>query len=74
MELACSNVHEFRLEYGKHTTYEALSSGLQLLWKDDMLHVILDAYPYDPGFPDLATNDAFVSCDRCELQVIDDSL
>jgi hypothetical protein len=51
---------EFRLEVGR-TTFEVLSSGLQVAWDRGQVFLILDAYPDDEGLPDTQTNCGYVA-------------
>jgi hypothetical protein len=50
----------FRLEIGR-TTFEVLSSGIQVGWNEDLVFLFLDAYPDDEGLPDINTNRAYVA-------------
>lgn len=62
-------VAEFRLLYGR-TTFEVLSGGVQIGWRDRRVIVVLDAYPDDgDDLPDLSTNSAFVAGAECNLTV-----
>lgn len=64
-----TGVEEFRLELGK-TTFEVLSSGIQFLWRQNLVYLVLDAYPDDPETSlDLTANRAFVGGLRCEMEV-----
>lgn len=64
-----TGVTEFRFQLVK-TTFEVLSSGVQVIWKDGLVYLVLDAYPDDgPGLPDLATNIAYVAGSECHLEI-----
>lgn len=55
----------FRFVLGR-TTFEVLSSGIQIGWKDGSIYLVLDAYPDEPGeLPDLVTNTAYVAGNKC---------
>lgn len=56
---------EFRFELGR-TTFEVLSSGIQIAWRAGSIYLVLDAYPDDDGeLPDLRTNSAYVAGAEC---------
>jgi hypothetical protein len=55
----------FRLEVGR-TSFEVLSSGIQVGWIEDLVFLFLDAYPDDEGLPDIKTNRGYLAGD--ELQ------
>lgn len=56
---------EFRFELSR-TTFEVLSSGLQIAWRAGCVVLVLDAYPDDAEeLPDLKTNTAYVVGTRC---------
>ncbi len=50
----------FRLEAGR-TSFEVLSSGIQVGWSEGSVLLFLDAYPDDEGLPDLETNRGYVA-------------
>lgn len=59
---------EFRFELGR-TTFEVLSSGIQIGWREGSVFLVLDAYPDDPGdLPSLRANTAYVAGDECTWQ------
>lgn len=60
--LRVSGCSRFRLEMGR-TSFEVLSSGIQVGWVDDLVFLFLDAYPDDEGLPDLSSNRAYVAGD-----------
>ena len=68
VSLQLEEVLEFTFSKGK-SSYAVLSSGLQLFWSPERLLLVLDAYPDDPGIPDLSRNLAFVACRRCSWTV-----
>src|SRR4051812_17064107 len=39
------SVTEFRFQCGDKGTFEVLSGGIQLAWRDDRVYVVFDAYP-----------------------------
>lgn len=51
---------QFRLEVGR-TTFEVLSSGVQVAWEDGLAFLFLDAYPDDEGLPDTRMNQGYVA-------------
>jgi|LakWasMet46_HOW7_FD_contig_21_178841_length_2082_multi_7_in_0_out_0_1 hypothetical protein len=52
-------------------SFEVLSSGVQVVWKDALVYLVLDAYPDDgPGLPELADNIAYVAGRECYLDVM----
>lgn len=50
----------FRLEADR-TSFEVLSSGVQVGWIDGLVFLFLDAYPDDEGLPDIDSNRAYVA-------------
>lgn len=51
---------QFRLELGR-TTFEVLSSGVQVAWEGGLAFLFLDAYPDDEGLPDTGTNHGYIA-------------
>lgn len=68
VSLQLEDVLEFTFSKGR-SSFAVLSSGIQLFWSPDRLLLVLDAYPDDPGIPDLSRNIAFVACRRCSWSV-----
>ena len=69
VRLAVQGLHEFKFAMGR-TTFEVLSSGIQFIWKNGLVYVMIDAFPDDgPGLPDLTTNIAYVAGSRCVVEV-----
>ncbi|MES2642726.1 MAG: hypothetical protein V4850_24800 [Myxococcota bacterium] len=64
IEFVVHEVGAFRFDAGR-TTFEVLSSGIQVGWVNGQLLLVLDAYPDDVDFPDLATNRAHVAGASC---------
>ena len=63
VELRAQGCSRFRFEVGR-TTFEVLSSGIQVGWVEDQVILFLDAYPDDEGLPDIRTNRGYVAGDR----------
>ena len=62
-----TRVEQFRFEVFK-TTFEVLSGGIQIVWKDHLVFVVFDAYPDDgPDLPDLRKNMAYVAGEECRV-------
>jgi len=60
---------ELKFCYGRQT-FAVLSSGLQIFWKDGLVHFFIDAYPDDPGMPDKKKNCAFVVSHSVRLSIL----
>src|SRR4051794_28971277 len=60
-------VSEYRFQFGKKSSFEVLSGGVQFAWRNGSLYVVFDAYPDDgPQLPDLAKNMAYVIGSSCD--------
>ena len=52
------------------STFEFLESGVQLVWKDGQVFLLLDAHPEDgPELPDLSRNIGYAAGRECFLEV-----
>lgn len=69
VELHVGQVRSFRFEQGLKV-FEVLSSGIQLGWQAGDVVLVLDAYPDDPGLPDLTSNSAYVVGAWCRWAAI----
>lgn len=73
LRLRVNAVSRFRFELDR-TTFEVLSSGIQFVWQQGVVYVVLDAFPDDGnGLPDLRTNTAYVAGESCEFEVVTSS-
>ncbi len=59
LHLQLQGVASFRLEVGA-TSFEVLSSGIQIGWDAGRVTLFLDAYPDDDGLPDISTNKGYI--------------
>lgn len=57
--LRINDMTECRLEIGR-TSFQVLSSGLQVGWVGGSVLLFLDAYPDEDGLPPIDTNSAYV--------------
>lgn len=65
--LTVSDVTNAQLIVGR-IILQIMSNGIQIVWKDELVYLVLDAYPDDgPGLPDLAKNNAFIAGSRCSF-------
>ncbi|MEQ1508514.1 MAG: hypothetical protein ABMB14_40155 [Myxococcota bacterium] len=55
-------VEQFRLEMGK-TTFQVLSSGIQIGWHECQVFLFLDAFPDDDELPKVSSNRAYFAGD-----------
>jgi hypothetical protein len=70
VRLTIFEVSEFRFQLSRKRVFEVLSGGIQFVWQDGKLYVVLDAYPDDgPQLPDLSASIAYVVGTRCTVQV-----
>ena len=59
-------VKEFHSELGRRT-FEVLSGGVQIALRENLVHLVFDAYPHDgPQLPDLSKNIAYIAAESCE--------
>lgn len=64
-----TGVKQSRFEVFK-STFEVLHGDIQIVWKEDLVYVVFDAYPFDgPGLPDLSKNMAFVAGEECYVTI-----
>jgi hypothetical protein len=64
-----TEVEKARVEVGA-TLLQILSGGIQIIWQDGLVYLVLDAYPDDgPGLPDLKKNHAYLSAKQCFLDI-----
>lgn len=65
--LTVHSVTACRFQLGK-TAFEVLSGGIQFVWRDNVIYVVVDAHPNDGEdvLPDLTQNTAYVAGASCE--------
>jgi hypothetical protein len=70
VNLRISGVSEFRFQHGR-TIYEVLSDGIQVVWRENSIYVLLDANPDDnQQLRELSKNIAYVIGESCELEAV----
>lgn len=69
--LEVRGVSEFRFQENAKAGFRVLTGGIQFVWRESNVYVVLDAYPDDGlGLPDLTKNSAYIVGLECEWRCV----